>query len=298
MRKRKKKERKMKIFTLSNNYTETIEIAKNLSSDITLFNKNIIYHCYWYGELTKKHLYSIKSCYYWNIHKKHERNNKIILWTNTHFDTSSPIYHEIIKYAEIKEFDLINEIKSCKVFDHKQVFFSKNFPYFTDLVRVILLFKYSGIWFDLDMFFLRDLHPLIEVFGNEICVYRWENEFYPNNAFFMSVVPFDRRMEYFINFMLERKKGWGFQESNLTLDLVIPLLVLPCSWFDPNWIPNDYHVEWDDFFKTTERVVSFKTFFNGSFCYHWHNRWNDNIEENSYFDKLCKTIDDLLNIQE
>ena len=77
----------------------------------------------------------------------------------------------------------------------------------------------------------------------------------------------------------------------LTYNYDIPLLVLPCSWFDPNWIQNDFQMEWDDFFKTTERQSNFHVFFHGSFCYHWHNRWDHKVEENSFFDKLCKEID-------
>ena len=32
------------------------------------------------------------------------------------------------------------------------------------------------------------------------------------------------------------------------------------------------------------------SFFPNSFCYHWHNRWNDNIDNNSIIIKLVKII--------
>ena len=65
----------MKLLTNEVNYDSTIELAKNLKGD---YNIPVIFHCYWTGVLNEKHLISIKSCYYFNIHN----NNHIIKQRN------------------------------------------------------------------------------------------------------------------------------------------------------------------------------------------------------------------------
>ena len=58
----------MKLITNNTDYKETINIAINLKGE---YNKPVIFHCYWSGALNEKHLYSILSCYYFNVY-----NNK------------------------------------------------------------------------------------------------------------------------------------------------------------------------------------------------------------------------------
>lgn len=86
----------MKIFNNNSDYTETIDIAKNLEGE---YNKSVFFHCYWNGELNEKHLYSILSCYYFNVHKN---KHKIILWLENNVSNEYNI--EIEKYAEIRYF--------------------------------------------------------------------------------------------------------------------------------------------------------------------------------------------------
>jgi len=51
----------MKLLTKTTNYSETIKLAIELNDN---YNKPVIFHCYWNGNLNRKHLYSILSCYY------------------------------------------------------------------------------------------------------------------------------------------------------------------------------------------------------------------------------------------
>jgi hypothetical protein len=83
-----------------------------------------------------------------------------------------------------------------------------------------------------------------------------------------------------IKFIINRNCGWGFQEANLTYNLPLDMLVLPCSWFDPDFIINPFNIGTKNFFKGTDKKYDFTNFFKGSFCYHWHNKWNENIDDN------------------
>ena len=79
----------MKLFTYNTNYNETINIAIKLKGE---YNKSVIFHCYWNGQLNEKHLYSILSCYYFNVYNN---KHKIILW----LDNNTPNKYKIIDTA-------------------------------------------------------------------------------------------------------------------------------------------------------------------------------------------------------
>ena len=93
-----------------------------------------------------------------------------------------------------------------------------------------------------------------------------------------------------IKFILKRNRGWGFQEANLNYNTNMSLLVLPCSWVDPSWINNPYSITFNQFFKPTNKIWNFDTFFPGVFGYHWHNRWENDIAKTS----ICKQLDNII----
>ena len=57
---------------------------------------------------------------------------------------------------------------------------------------------------------------------------------------------FKQNVEYIINL----QKGWGSSRQKLTFDMPLKLLILPCSWFDPDWIKPESEKKWDSFLKT------------------------------------------------
>jgi len=125
----------MKLLINKTDYIETINIALNLKGE---YEKSVIFHSYWNGQLNKKHLYSILSCYYFNVYKNKHKPNKYNV--------------QIEKYAEIKHFSLRNEILDTEFITHK-FYYKKELSFYSDVVRYLLLYNYGGIWFDLDCFF-------------------------------------------------------------------------------------------------------------------------------------------------
>lgn len=271
----------MKLLTTNTDYNETITIAYNLQG---VYDKPVIFHCYWNGSLNEKHLNSILSCYYFNVlNNKH----KIILWV----ENNIPNYfnQEISKYCTIRQFSLKEEIKLSN-FMPTQFYYKKALSFYSDVVRYLLLYNYGGCWFDLDCLFLRNFDPIFKNYESEVCVYEWEKQNYPNGAIYISLIPNSSKMKKNIEFILKRNRGWGFQEALLSYDLPLDILVLPCSWFDPSWIPNPYNIKIQDFLKSQVKEYNFDNFFNGAFCYHWHNQWDNKIEENSIMDQLMLII--------
>lgn len=268
----------MKLLTQSTNYAETLNISINLNES---YDKPVIFHCYWNGTLNQKNLISILSCYYFNVYNNKHR---IILWLENNIPNK---YNKLIEpYAEIKYFSLSEEINNSKI--KGKINYSKQLSYYSDVIRYFLLYNYGGVWFDLDCLILRNFDPLFYHYGNEICVYQWETMNYPNGAIFISLEPKSSKMKDAIEFIIKRNRGWGFQEASLTYDLSLDFLVLPCSWFDPNFIKNPCNIK--DIFSTVKEEYHFDNFFKGCFCYHWHNEWNRQLDNNSIILQLFKII--------
>jgi hypothetical protein len=270
----------MKLLTSETDYNKTIELAKEINGS---YDKPVIFHAYWNGKLNEKHFMSIKSCWYFNI--KNYSNRKIILWLEN--NTSTEWNEKVTQFAEIKIFNL--DIEKANTPMNEDFYYRKDLSYYSDVVRYLLLYKYGGCWFDLDVFFLRDFSPLFSNYENEIIVYQWEIQNYPNGAIYISLLPKNEKMKNNIEFIIQRNRGWGFQEAQLTYDLPLDITVLPCSWFDASWLGN-ITIECDAFFQSSDKIHTFENFFNGSFCYHWHNRWNHHMHDTSPIKQLSKLI--------
>ena len=123
----------MKLLIDYTDYTRTIDFAINLHSS---YDKSVIFHCYWNGPLNEKHLYSILSCYYFNVHKN---KHKIILWLENNIPNQYNI--EIEKYAEIKIFVLTTELHKTSF--NTNFYYKRELSFYSDLVRYFLLYNYS-----------------------------------------------------------------------------------------------------------------------------------------------------------
>jgi hypothetical protein len=281
----------MKYLVDTMDYNETIKMATNLQGN---YNKKVIFHAYWNGDLNEKHFYSILSCYFFNVY---DRNHEIILWLEN--NKPNNINKEISKYCEIKNFSIDNEVKNTFLED-ETIKYVGGLTEKANFYRMVLLYNYGGCWFDLDCLFLRNFDPLFKNYENEICLYRWSHQNYPNNAIFISLEPNSLKMKNNINFIIKHDKGWGFQRANLHKRLDMDILILPCSWFDAGWMKTD-NTEFESFkrfFEETDKVYNFNNFHKGSFCYHWHNKWKDRIQENCIFIQLIEIIKKQLKIKE
>jgi hypothetical protein len=271
----------MKLLTLDTAYDKTISLALSINET---YDKPVTFHCFWAGPLNEKHLYSILSCYYFNVN---QNKHNIVLWLEN--NVPNEYNKEIEKYAELKSFSFLQEITETG-FLTSLFYYNPTLSFYSDVVRYLLLYNYGGIWFDLDCFFLRCFDPLFYHYGKEICVYQWENQNYPNGAIYISLEPKSETMKKNIERIVERKRGWGFQEAQLTYDTSMNVLVLPCSWFDSEWVRPPGSISRNDFFEDSSIVYDFDCFFKGSFCYHWHNNWNKPIEKNSILLQLVNII--------
>lgn len=271
----------MKLHSHTVDYIETIEKAKILTGNYD--GPPVTFHCYWSGPLTEKQMMSIGSCFAF-----HGGKHKIILWVERNKPNG---YNDIIEqWAEIRPFHYQRESEDVKDLFGNYNYTSKFPAFYADLVRYLLLYKYGGCWFDLDIMFLRSFDPIFCKYEHEVCVYQWEEQPHPNNAIYISLNPFSDVLKKLIFYIRNFKKDWGFRNAGLTYDLPVDLLVLPCSWFDAGWIKNPEQMVFTDFFKHTEKEYNLDNFFQGAFCFHWHNQWNDKVETHSPASQLWSHI--------
>ncbi|MDQ2104061.1 glycosyltransferase [Azospirillum isscasi] len=266
-----------------------LEVAK-LIKDETPPAEPIIFHGYWNGTLNEKHLISVKSCYLFNVRGG---KNKIVIWTQNCDDNA--YLDEIRQYAEVRAFSERDECRGTFLDGHE---FGRSIDasFYSDIVRYILLYKYGGVWFDLDCLFLRSVIPLLNQFPGKILAYRWEQQNYPNGAIYVSPTPLSETMKRNIEFIQKRGCGWGFQQAGLVYDTPMDILVLPCPWFDAGWIDNPV-LHFNGFMKASPVEYDLDTFFPGAFCFHWHNKWFDAIEPASPMDRLARDIDRRLSLE-
>jgi hypothetical protein len=239
-------------------------------------NDNLLtYHCYWAGLLTDHHRLSIKS-----LMITQSPPFEVWVWLPPgEFIRNSGFISSFNGIPGIKFKSYMPEIEARgTVFEPGlEIVRGKKPPAVSDLFRLLILWNYGGIYFDLDVLFLKDFRKLchVEFF------YQWSNQPYGNHA----VSCFSRRSPN-IRSMAERCiRIKSFHPARLLLfseisELLENVYVFPTFLFDPVWIAHDtkapansYCNQFDDFFAN-ELSMKLKDFFPGSFSYHWHNRWN------------------------
>lgn len=274
-----------------------IDYLQDANTLIEPYSDSVIFHGYWNGDLTQHHLSSIKSCYFFNVHNN---KHKIILWLEN--NNTNNFNTEIAKYAEIKNFNVNNELKDTFLENESITYIggsANGLSEKANFYRMLLLYKYGGCWFDLDCFFMRCFDPLFSKFKDDISLYEWEKQNYPNNAIFISLDPYSQKMKDSILYILKMNNGWGFQRAKLCYNIQeLDFLVLPCIWFDAGWIKTatTKKESFTTFLKNTEEICNFDNFFPGAFCYHWHNQWKKKIEDTSILKQLTNIIDSRLDM--
>jgi hypothetical protein len=154
----------------------------------------------------------------------------------------------------------------------------------SDWVRTLVLARHGGVYFDLDVLFLRDLRPLC---GVEFC-YPWSDQPYGNSAvlhlFSASVNARALAARGARLGTCHPRRLFRFGELG---GVTRGLQVLPVFTFDPAWIARDRKVaitsycnDFDDFFAAASDVP-LDEFFPRSYAYHWHNRWNVPLRDGS-----------------
>ena len=227
-----------------------------LSKKVDIENKNkletkIIYHNYWYGNLDRKQLLCINS--YLKTQKL--ANTELWIWLDYEIDNRENIKlipnHDNIK---IKIYNPNIESKNTPFQNKKFLTFNLYIKFRSDIARLLFLYNYGGLYFDLDMILLKDLDYLLNI---EFC-YTWSNIKNRGNNGILRLFKNSKNCIAIMNQYYENiPKRIGTNKEIFIKDCNYDIYCLPCVLFDPVWILHDTNINsnysklnnFDDFLK-------------------------------------------------
>ena len=251
-----------------------------------------IFHVYWYGKLDRKQILCI------NSYLKTQNLSKTKLWVWLDYKTFTNENINLIpkhKNIEIKKYIPNEEAKGTLFEKNIHINNEKYLKFRSDLARVIFLYKYGGVYYDLDMILLKDFDSLLNI---EFC-YTWSLKNTANNGLlrlFKNSNICKNIIEKYNNFLKDKKKNFDYMVRIIHKNIYtseLNIYCLPCVLFDPVWILHDTKGKskysnlnnFDNFFKKTDDNIN-NFFDNKIFAYHWHSRNNAKIEKDSYFERF------------
>lgn len=266
--------------------------------------EKVIYHCYWYGEMKRKQVFSIKSL----LCTQDMNKCRVILWLDIHNGyhnhEQNPLLQAILPFIEVKAYDPLEEIKGTPWKGaQKMANQADNLAKRSDAFRFLVLYKYGGLYFDLDVMFLNDFGALRDV---PFC-YAWESQPFANSA----LLNFKRKSDfaaYTLQKSIQKQTVLPWVILHYADAALKELCVLPCAFFDPVWqgvsaekFPisrfEQFFQPFDNAFANKYGIDSYKAFFPGCYAYHWHNQWATPEHENSFFGIFEKEFNQLLHLQ-
>lgn len=247
------------------------------------------FHMLWLGDEStfgRKQSLPVKSF----LATQNLENSELILWTSSSLRNNShlrEIYHLITN--NVFDFQEQSVGTPLEGFEPLKEFCSQCNTIAADLARIILLYKYSGVYIDSDVILLRNFEPLL---SNDF-LYKWENRNWTNNA----VMHFSLNSR-FCNLLINEVLNYtSFSFWTLCRDVYTKVLekcddvvIYPCPFFDPDWLIEREKI-FEIFFKNDP---SSSQLYEGVFAYHWHGNWSLSIESGSKFHNYEIKIHQLL----
>jgi hypothetical protein len=155
-----------------------------------------------------------------------------------------------------------------------------------DLFRILVLHNYGGVYVDMDMVLLRSLGALL----NQEFVYQWQDFDGEYNGAIMHLrkgSDFARELIDGVAEIPPFEFNWGKENLKRAIRRGRAITVFPSPFFNTEW-------QADPTFKPFKKTPNSGNLYEGAFAWHWHNRWDDRIEEGSKFQRLEARIDEKL----
>lgn len=278
-------------------YRKGLEYLKTIKDEDYEYPDDIInFHIY--SEIrTDKELSCVKSYFATQNLEK----TKLIIWSD--YDISNQ--ENLKPFADkidFRVYDPLKEAKGTFLENNNDILMAHDSMYYlkSDLLRLLILYKYGGIWIDMDILLLRDFKPLLD----QEWMYQWGSET-------------NYGVDGACATVLSLKKGSILSEMLLKEVLTMPIYTNSTTWGKNLFAKVYQKYEFDVFpstFFNTEWLISkvdeqlsfelqskmwFETecpdelLFLDAFAWHWHNSSNKHrvINNNSKFDKLNKIIE-------
>jgi hypothetical protein len=170
----------------------------------------------------------------------------------------------------------------------------------SDLARILLLYKYGGVWCDMDVILLRDFKPILD----QEYMYMWGSEVdFANQGACATVLSGKSKSRFMTELVQElintppepETTCWG-KDMFAKLYRRFKYDVMPASFFNIEWCINKKHPGLGDYIESQGFLKPLDNedhLFLESFGWHWHNssKKDFDIVSGSKFDLLTKIID-------
>lgn len=279
---------------------ETIKksIDFSLSLPSSYNNEPVTFHFYWRvpKDFGRKQQLPLKA----TLVTQQKRKTNIILWSN--IDLRDNYYFKpLSNFVENRIWSLFDEVKDTPL-ESSTILkgpTDDNLCWLGgDLFRLLTLYKYGGVYLDMDTVPLRDFDPLLDY----EFMYQWGSSgttvYEPDimiNGAVMRLLSKSRLAEDLLN---ELKNTPGVPNSNSwerdlygkVVKFNKDLVILPCSWFDTDWALDNKKRPRGPF-NNIYFLQKKDLFIDGPFAWHWHNQWDAKIGNRSKFAIIEKIID-------
>lgn len=280
---------------LFHDFEKSLEFLRKLPTEIDKYPESLTYFHVYTEVRNEKELVAIESF----LATQNLEKCKLIVWSD--YDISNnQLIAPYKKFLDLRVYDPIKEASSTPLQGHTQLLAAKDSKYYlqSDLLRIMALYKYGGVWFDMDVLLLRDFLPILD----QEYMYMWGSETdFKNQGACATVLSLKPQSE-FASDMIEELKitpirpastCWG-KDMFANMYKKKPFNVLPSAFFNTEWCINSKYEGVGTFIENCwfEKPCDDKFLFLEAFSWHWHNSSHKNKRtvENSKFDKLTKII--------
>ena len=270
---------------------KSLDLCKNLNNSI---DKEYNIFLYWIGDnVNYKHSVVIKSF----LATQNLNFAKLKIYSDVDISTNEVFKrYSDFKQVEFHIFDVESEIIGTKYESFKYVKSIKehlfNPAYESDFFRLLMLNKYGGFYIDFDVLLLRDLSPLLDY----EFFYKWGDD--TNNLINGAIMKLQK--DIYINNLLTDEilnktatpgngsLTWASDIYHNVKNKSEDLIIFPAAFFNSEWQSN---------LVTSTGIESMKShqyseiLYDGCFTWHWHNKWNEDIEIGSKFNILDNLLE-------
>jgi len=273
----------------------SLDYAKTLSS--SGFQDPVTFHFYWRvpKEFSRKQVLPIKSA----IVSQNRKNTKFILWSNVDLSTN-PHVKPLLPYIETRIWDAKEESKNTPL-DNANVLrgvLDDPLCYLGgDLFRLLCLHKYGGVYIDMDVVVLRDFEPILPY----EFMYQWgstgtgnPNEPYlKQNGAIMRLKEKSQLTHDLLNELANTPANpnttcWGSELYYKVWQKNKNWITFPCAWFNTEWGMSRTIQPFKKNFEGNES----SELFDGAFTWHWHNKWDEPIQDGCKFQILENLVEE------
>ena len=286
---------------LYKDFLKSYVFLKNINdSEFNYPEEKINFHIY--SEIkTEKELQSVKSYFATQNLKK----TNLIIWSDysiEHLECLAPFKNHIT----FKIYNPLEEAKGTILEGKNEVLLAHDSKYYlrSDLLRLLALHKYGGIWIDMDVILLRDFKPILD----QEFMYQWGDITDFENFGPCGTVLSLKKNSELSNLLLKElllmpilpgTTVWGKDLFAIIYKNYYKFDIFPSSFFNIEWMMPVAH-DCDGvccwWFKD---ACPDEFLFLGCFAWHWHNTGHKNreIKNNSKFDKLMKINEEKIKIK-